>query len=53
MIQNISKQKLFITLYIFSSLVFLLTTIPCLPIYAQQAYENPREMEELYVQIVT
>jgi hypothetical protein len=54
MIQNISKQKLFITLYIFSSLVLLFaTTISCLPIYAQQAYENPREANELYVQIVT
>jgi apocytochrome f len=44
MIQNISKQKLFITFYIFSSLVFLLPQQSlALPIYAQQAYENPRE----------
>jgi apocytochrome f len=45
MIQNISKQKLFITFStFFSSLVLLLPQQSlAFPIYAQQAYENPRE----------
>jgi apocytochrome f len=45
MIQNISKQKLFITFSIFFSSLVLLFPQQSLafPIYAQQAYENPRE----------
>jgi apocytochrome f len=45
MIQNVSKQKFFATLITcFSSFVFLLPQQSfAFPIYAQQAYENPRE----------
>jgi apocytochrome f len=45
MIKNISKQKLFITLSTFFSSLVLLFPQQSLafPIYAQQAYENPRE----------
>lgn len=45
MIQNVSKQKFFVTLAtIFSSLVLLFPQQSfAFPIYAQQAYENPRE----------
>jgi apocytochrome f len=45
MIQNVSKQKFFATLITcFSSFVFLVPQQSfAFPIYAQQAYENPRE----------
>jgi apocytochrome f len=45
MIQNFPKQKLFVTLLtFFSSIVLLLPQQSfAFPIYAQQAYENPRE----------
>ena len=47
MIKNLSKQKFFITLVTFVSSFLVVLFIPqqsfAFPIYAQQAYENPRE----------
>jgi hypothetical protein len=55
MIQNISKQKLFITFYIFSSLVLLLPQQSLVFRFMLNKHMKIQEkqMEELYVQIVT